>query len=55
VFDDIGTWIEDEPEDEDEEPRCAECGANLYSDEHAWDCSYRDDDEEDDENDLEFL
>lgn len=34
-------------EDSDEEPQCAECGCDLYSGEHDWDCSYGDDEAED--------
>ena len=43
-----GDFDEDELEDSDEEgdPECAECGGDLYTEEHAWDCSYYGEDEE---------
>lgn len=42
--------MSDEDEEElDLEPRCIECGCGLFTEEHAFDCSFVDDDEEEDE------
>lgn len=32
-------------DEDDDEPRCAECGCGLYTEDHAFDCSYGDDEE----------
>lgn len=40
-----------EDDDDDPEPMCAECGCNLFSDEHAFDCSYGDEEANEDEAD----
>jgi hypothetical protein len=40
---------EPEIEDDDPEPTCAECGRGLYTEEHDYDCSYGDEEEDDDE------
>lgn len=31
---------------EEGDPECAECGCDLFTEEHAWDCSYGEDDDE---------
>ena len=33
--------------DEEEEPSCPECGCDLFTEEHDWDCSYYGEDEDD--------
>lgn len=49
-----GDFDEDElDEDDDLDPECAECGCDLFTEEHDWDCSYfgEDDDLEDGDED----
>ncbi len=46
AFDDDGDDEEDDFEDDEERERCPECGATL-SEEHAIDCSYGDEDDDD--------
>lgn len=42
-----GDFDEDELDEDDGDPECSECGCDLFTEEHAWDCShYGDDDEE---------
>lgn len=43
------SYTDDYDDVDDDEPRCAECGAFLYTELHVWDCSYGDEDEEDDD------
>lgn len=38
--------------DEDEEPRCAECGCGLFTDEHDPLCSYGDDEANEEDEDA---
>lgn len=40
---------EDDLGDDDPEPLCAECGCGLFTEEHAFDCSYGDEEENEDE------
>lgn len=40
--------------DDDEEPRCPECGCGLYTDEHDWDCSRGDDEAGEDQHDNDW-
>jgi hypothetical protein len=42
-----GDFDEDEDELEDDDPVCPECGYDLYTENHDWDCGY--DEDEDDE------
>lgn len=46
VDEDDGAFDDEEPHDDLE--TCPECGVNIFCDEHDWDCSYADDDDEDD-------
>ena len=45
-----GDFDEDELDD-DGDPECSECGCDLFTEEHDFDCSYfgEDDDEDDDD------
>ena len=38
----------DEDELDDDDPSCPECGCDLYTEHHAWDCSYGDDEANED-------
>jgi hypothetical protein len=35
--------------DDDADPKCPECGIDLYTEEHLWDCGYAGDDDEDED------
>jgi hypothetical protein len=39
----------DDDEEEDDSPRCPDCGCDLETEHHTIDCSYDDDDPEDDD------
>ena len=43
----LGDFDEDEY-DEDDDPSCPECGCDLFTDEHDWDCSYYGEDDDED-------
>ena len=43
-----GDFDEDELDDE-EDPSCPDCGCDIFTEEHDWDCGYYGDDEDDDE------
>lgn len=39
-----------EREDEDDDnPHCADCGCDLFTEEHDWDCAFYGEDDEDEE------
>ena len=40
---------DDDGADNDEDPQCASCGCDLFTEEHDWDCPYYGDDEDDDD------
>ena len=43
------TSDEDELDDDDDlDPECAECGCDLFTEYHEWDCSYYGEDDEGD-------
>ncbi len=48
VFEVDAIWDYDE-DDPDDVPQCPDCGCDLYTENHAWDCSYADDDDLEDE------
>ena len=43
-----GDFDEDELDDDDADPECPECGCDLFTENHAWDCSYGDEDDDED-------
>jgi hypothetical protein len=47
MFDDVGTWIDDEPEDDGyDDARCPYCGAGA-DEQCSFDCAGGDEDEDD--------
>jgi hypothetical protein len=38
--------FDDDYDDCEEDPRCPECNCSLHTDEHEWDCSYTDDEDD---------
>ena len=39
-------------EDPDEDPSCSDCGCDLQTEYHAWDCAFVDDDFDDDDEEM---
>jgi len=49
-----GDFDEDELDEEDfdeTDPVCSDCGCDLFTEQHAWDCAFADDDFDDEDED----
>lgn len=43
--------FDDDECDDDDDPMCSECGCDLFTEEHDWDCAFYGDDDDDEDMD----
>ncbi len=52
LFEDELEDFDDDEFDDETDPLCSDCGCDLLTEYHSWDCAFVDDDFDDDDEDL---